>query len=81
MVRDFLRQLAARGIKAQANKSLAVIRQIFAYAIVEFEGKLVAVNVATSQTRQKETPRSRVLSDDELRILWSWPAFPWRSDL
>ncbi|MGA0603530.1 tyrosine-type recombinase/integrase [Caulobacter sp. KR2-114] len=71
VVRKFLRGMAAKGIGAQTNKALAVIRQIYSYAIAEYEGKLVAVNVATGQPREAETPRSRVLTDDELKRLWN----------
>jgi integrase len=70
-VRRFLRKLSDRGIVAQANKALAVIRQVLAWAIVEFEGKMVAVNVAAGQLRKAEQPRTRVLTDNELRLVWT----------
>ncbi len=71
VVRKLLRGMAARRIGAQTNKALAVIRQIYSYAIAEFEGKLVAMNVATGQPREVETPRSRILTDAELKALWA----------
>jgi hypothetical protein len=48
-VRAFLRELNDRGVVAQANKALAVIRQSLSWAMAEFEGKLVSVNVAAGQ--------------------------------
>lgn len=70
VVKQFLRDMGARGIRAQTNKALAAIRQIFNYAIAEYEGRLVAVNVALGLPREEETPRMRVLTDAELKTLW-----------
>jgi len=69
-VRKMLRGLVARGIGAQANKAVGVVGRIYAYAIAEWEGRLVAVNVATGLPREPETPRTRILSDVELKALW-----------
>ena len=71
VVRKFLRGMAAKGIGAQTNKALAVIRQTYSYAIAEYEGKLVSVNVATGQPREVETPGTRVLTDAEIKALWA----------
>ena len=70
-VRDLKRSMAARGIKAQTNKALAVVRQAYAYAINEWDGKVVAVNPATGHAREHEEPKTRILSDDELRLFWA----------
>ena len=70
-IKRLLRGMAARGITAQTNKALAVIRQIYAYGISEWEGKLVAVNPATGIPREQETPSTRTLSDDELKLFWT----------
>jgi integrase len=70
-IKRLLRGMAARGIAAQTNKALAVIRQTYAYAIAEWEGKLVAVNPATGIPREQEIPSSRTLSDDELKLFWA----------
>ena len=70
-IRKLLRDMAARGITAQTNKTLAVIRQIFGYAIAEWEGKLVAANPATGIPREQESPSDRTLSDDELKVFWA----------
>lgn len=69
-LRKLLRGLAARGIGAQANKAVGVVGRIYSYAIAEWEGRLVAVNVATGLPREPETPRTRVLSDGEMKLLW-----------
>lgn len=70
-IKRLLRGMAAQGITAQTNKALAVIRQIYAYAIAEWEGKLVAVNPATGISREQETPSKRTLADDELKTFWA----------
>ena len=68
MVRRLLRAMVARKIGAQTNRTQAVIRQCFAYAISE---ERVALNPATGfAPLASETPRVRVLSDAELKTLW-----------
>jgi len=71
VVKRFLRDLSAKGIAAQANKAISAIRRIYNWAIVEHEGQVVAVNVATALPREPEAPRTRVLTDDELKLLWA----------
>ncbi|MGE5500964.1 MAG: tyrosine-type recombinase/integrase [Ignavibacteriales bacterium] len=70
-VRKLLSDLRARGITAQTNRAHAFIRQVFAYAIGDFDEPLVAANPATG-FRPLFAPkaRERVLTDDELRELW-----------
>jgi integrase len=70
-IRDLKRKMAARGIKAQTNKTVGVIRRVFAFAIDEWDGQLVAANPATGHAKEHEAPKTRVLSDDELAIFWA----------
>jgi integrase len=70
-VRKLLRDMVARGINAQTNRTQAFIRQVFAYAIAEFEGELVAINPGTGFSPVGMVkPRTRILSDGELKSLW-----------
>lgn len=74
-VRRLLRAMAQRGIGAQTNRTHAVIRQAFSYAMGE---ERVTFNPAVgflAVVQQK--PRTRTLTDEELRALWNtlegWP--------
>lgn len=69
-VRKFLRSMKAKGIGAQTNKALQVIRQAFAWAIAEFEGRLVDINPGTGQAPAPIRARVRVLTDAELKAFW-----------
>jgi integrase len=75
-VRQFLRDMRAKGIGAQVNRTQAIIRQAFAWALAEYEGKLVAVNPALGNAIVPETGRMRVLSDAEMKALWGALADP-----
>jgi integrase len=75
-VRQFLRDMRAKGIGPQVNRTQAIIRQAFAWAIAEYEGKLVAVNPALGSAIVPETGRKRVLSDAEMKALWEGLANP-----
>lgn len=67
-VRSLLRGMTARGIGAQANKTHAVIRQVFNFAIAE---DLVAFNPTTGVSQPATVnARDRVWTDAELRRLW-----------
>jgi integrase len=67
-VRNLLRKMIARGIGAQTNRTHAVIRQAFAYAVGE---ERLALNpVAGLPPQADEAPRDRVLTDEELKALW-----------
>jgi len=69
MIRNLLRKMVAQGIGAQTNRTHAVIRQVFAYGIGE---ERLSVNPAAGLPPQAdEAPRDRVLSDAELKPLWS----------
>lgn len=75
-VRQFLRDMRAKGIGAQVNRTQAIIRQAFAWALAEYEGKLVAVNPALGNAVVQEEGRKRVLADRELKTLWAGLADP-----
>lgn len=68
-VRALLRKMTARGIGAQANRTHALIRQVFNFAISE---ELVAVNpVAGVLAPATNNARSRIWTDAELKALWA----------
>lgn len=70
-IRQFLRDMRDKGIGAQVNRTQAIVRQAFAWALAEYEGRLVAVNPAIGNAIVAETGRKRVLSDAELKSLWA----------
>lgn len=68
-VRNLLRKMIAKGIGAQTNRTHAVIRQAFAYALGE---ERLTVNPAAGLPPQAdEAARDRVLTDAELKGLWA----------
>ncbi|MGQ3112790.1 MAG: tyrosine-type recombinase/integrase [Brevundimonas sp.] len=68
-IRSLLRAMTARNIGAQANKTHAVIRQVYNFAIAE---DLVTVNPTTGVSHPATVnARSRAWTDAELRLLWS----------
>jgi integrase len=69
-VRQFLRDMRGKGIGTQVNRAQAFVRQAFSWVIAEYEGKVASVNPALGNAIVPETPRSRVLSDAELKSLW-----------
>lgn len=67
-VKKLLRAMAARGIGAQTNRTHAVMRQVFAWAIAE---ELTESNPATGFAPvATEEPRVRVIRDAELKAIW-----------
>jgi integrase len=52
-----------------ANRTLAGVRKLFNWAADE-RGMIDAVPIGRKMTRGKEKKRSRILSDNELRVLW-----------
>ncbi len=67
-VRSLLRAMTARGVGAQANKTHAVIRQVFNFAIAE---DLVTHNPTAGVNQPAPiNARDRVWTDAELRRLW-----------
>lgn len=68
-IRTVLRALVATGRESTSNKVRAQIRQIFNFAIAE---ERVEVNpVARTTALHDEAPRQRVLSDEEIRQIWT----------
>jgi integrase len=56
-----------RGADVAANRVLAVIRKMFAFGI---ERGVIAQSPVAGFKSSRETPRERVLTDDEIRALW-----------
>lgn len=68
-VRGLLRAMEAKGLGARINRTQALIRQVFAYAVAE---ERLAVNPAIGvQQLAEEKARERTLSDRELASLWA----------
>jgi len=71
-VRQLLRGMVAKGIEAQTKRTHAFIRQVFAWAIAEFDDEVVKFNPAVGFSPiGRVKARLRVYSDDELRTLWN----------
>lgn len=68
-IHKLLNGMLDRKIGAQTNKTHAIIRQVLAYGVAQDR---LTVNVAASiQKPAAEAPRERILSDDELKGLWT----------
>lgn len=68
-VKALLRKMHLRGVNAQTNRTQAVIRQVYSFAIAE---EMVAINPATGfAPLGEESPRDRIWSDAELKTLWA----------
>jgi integrase len=79
-VHDLLDRIVSRGAPVTANRVLAAIRKMFAWAASR---DIVAISpCAGVSPPTAETSRDRVLSDDELRLIWrgahaiGWPFGP-----
>lgn len=79
-VHDLLDRLVDRGSPVQANRTLAALRRLCNWAI---ERDLIAVSPCDRvKAPAPETSRDRVLTDDELRLVWQgaevlgWPFAP-----
>lgn len=71
-VRALLRAMVAKGIEAQTKRTHAFIRQVFAWAIAEFDDEVVKFNPAVGFSPiGRVKARARVYSDAELRCLWN----------
>lgn len=69
-VKKILRDMVDKGITAQTIQAQAVIRQTFAFGIAEYDD-LITFNPATGFGVIGSTkPRTRVLTDGELKALW-----------
>ncbi len=70
-IRELLADSLARGATITCNRELAAIRKIFSWCV---EGDLIGTNPALGiREPAKEMPRDRVLTDQELRLVW-WAA-------
>jgi len=68
-VKALTRRMLASGITTQSNHAHALIRQAFSYAVEE---ELVAINPAMGlASPAPKKARERVLSDEELKAVWS----------
>lgn len=68
-VKSLLKKMYARGVMAQTNRTQAVIRQVYSYAISE---DWAEVNPATGfAPLAQQKPRARIWKDEELKALWS----------
>ena len=68
-VRELVEGIAARGAPVLANRVLALVRKMLAFAV---EREWIEANPAAHVARPGvEQPRDRVLSDDEIRKFWT----------
>jgi integrase len=79
-IHDLLDRVIARGAPGAANRTLAAVRKMFSWAVSR---DIVAASpCADIRPPTKENSRARVLSDDELRLVWrgasaiGWPFGP-----
>jgi integrase len=78
-VRDLLDAIVDRGAPVAANRTLALVRKIFNFAV---DQEWVDVNPAHRMPRPSvEQSRTRVLTPDELRSVWTWLERPAPDDL
>lgn len=69
MIRSMFKAITDRGAPVMANRTLALVSTMLNYALVELEW--IEANPAARLRKNKETPRPRVLSDQEIRELWA----------
>jgi integrase len=69
MIRSVFKAITDRGAPVMANRTLALVSTMLNYALVELEW--IEANPAARIRKNKETPRPRVLSDQEIRELWA----------
>jgi integrase len=69
MIRSMFKAITDRGAPIMANRTLALVSTMLNYALVELEW--IEANPAARLRKNKETPRPRVLSDQEIRELWA----------
>jgi len=76
-IRDAFREMIDAGAPVQANRSRTILRAFFEWAVDH--DLIAAYPTGAIWKRTDETPRERVLTDAELRALWSgadalgWP--------
>lgn len=67
-VREVLEAIVQRGAPVLANRVLACVRKILSFAV---EREWLEANVASKMARPaRESSRSRVLTEDEIRTVW-----------
>jgi hypothetical protein len=64
-IRSMFKAITDRGAPVMANRTLALVSTMLNYALVELEW--IEANPAARIRKNKETPRPRVLSDQEIR--------------
>jgi integrase len=68
-VKGLLRAMVDRGIRSRTNRTHALIRQIFSFAVAE---ELVKANPVTALPQLvEERPRTRIYDDAELKAMWA----------
>lgn len=70
-VKTLLRKMTAQGITSQANRTHAVVRQVYNFALKEDVGKVVMNPALHIDPPAVEKPRARTWTDDELKALWT----------
>ena len=79
-IHDLLDRVIARGAPGAANRTLAAVRKMFSWAVSR--DIIAASPCANIRPPTRENSRDRVLSDDELRLVWrgaaaiGWPFGP-----
>lgn len=68
-IKELLRNLISKRQDTSANRVRAQMRQMFNYAIIEAEAAL-ANPVTRVPAMGDETPRNRVLRDEEIHLIW-----------
>jgi integrase len=69
-VRSLIDGVAKRGAPIQANRTLALVRRVFNFALDEDEGWIDGNPASRIKKRGREVQRERVLTEDEIRVLW-----------
>jgi len=68
-IRELLRSIANKGFGIRANRAHALVRQMLAFAVAE---ERLEFNPAIGLAKiAEETKRERVLSDEEVKALWT----------
>jgi integrase len=70
-IRDMLDKIVARGSPIQANRTLALVRKIYNWAIEKELGGIEANPAGSIKRPAPERQRDRVLTPDEISTLWA----------
>ena len=68
-IKGVLRRMLERGVTSQANKALAIVRQMLTYAVDDLE-RLAFNPIVGLAPVASERPRTRVYTDAQLRAIW-----------